>query len=169
MPVLNDHLGDAYWRAGPQAGGHLPVEPCARHEAGPGRAGRSCRRSSPKACRRSRTRPRRRAAEDGCRPSRQAAEPRAGREKRTEAPASQPADSAQPPIPAAYKVLPGQSLWSIAADELGSGSRYIEILDLNPQLQRRSRPASMPGQELTLPGAESSWSICVRCLRPALA
>ena len=68
-------------------------------------------------------------------------------EKRTEA--APPPDSEQP-IPAAYKVLRGQSLWSIAADELGSGSRYIEILDLNPQLQ--ADPGRlMPGQELTLP------------------
>ena len=56
----------------------------------------------------------------------------------------------QQPIPVAYKVQRGQSLWSIAADELGAGSRYIEILDLNPQLQ--GNPARlMPGQELTLP------------------
>ena len=44
----------------------------------------------------------------------------------------------------------GQSLWSIAADELGNGNRYIEILNLNPQLQ--GDPGRlMPGQELTLP------------------
>ena len=54
--------------------------------------------------------------------------------------------------PVAYKVTPGQSLWSIAADELGNGSRYIEILNLNPQLQ--GDPGRLvPGQELTLPPA----------------
>ena len=59
-------------------------------------------------------------------------------------------ESGQRSIPAAYKVQRGQSLWSIAADELGSGSRYIEILDLNPQLQ--GDPGRIvPGQELTLP------------------
>ena len=49
-------------------------------------------------------------------------------------------------------MTPGQSLWSIAADRLGSGRRYIEILNLNPQL--RGDPARLrPGQELTLPPA----------------
>ena len=55
-------------------------------------------------------------------------------------------------VPAAYKVMPGQSLWSIAVDKLGKGSRYIEILKLNPQL--RGDPGRIvPGQELQLPGA----------------
>jgi nucleoid-associated protein YgaU len=68
-------------------------------------------------------------------------------ESRTEA---APSVATEQAVPAVYKVLRGQSLWSIAADELGSGSRYIEILDLNPQLQ--SDPGRlMPGQELTLP------------------
>jgi nucleoid-associated protein YgaU len=63
----------------------------------------------------------------------------------------QPAESAAV-VPVAYKVMPGQSLWSIASDELGAGSRYIEILNLNPQL--RGDPGRLvPGQELTLPGA----------------
>jgi Flp pilus assembly protein TadD len=25
-PTINDHLGDAYWQVGREAGGHLPVE-----------------------------------------------------------------------------------------------------------------------------------------------
>jgi nucleoid-associated protein YgaU len=53
-------------------------------------------------------------------------------------------------VPAAYKVLPGQSLWSIADDVLGNGNRYLEILNLNPQLQ--GNPGRLvPGQELILP------------------
>jgi nucleoid-associated protein YgaU len=67
-------------------------------------------------------------------------------EKRTEA---APAEAA-PVVPAAYKVLPGQSLWSIADDVLGNGNRYLEILNLNPQLQ--GNPGRLvPGQELILP------------------
>jgi nucleoid-associated protein YgaU len=47
-------------------------------------------------------------------------------------------------------VLPGQSLWSIAADALGDGNRYRELLDLNPAL--RGDPGRIvPGQELVLP------------------
>lgn len=53
--------------------------------------------------------------------------------------------------PASHVVGPGQSLWSIAAEKLGDGGRYIEILDLNPQL--RGNPGNIvPGQELILPG-----------------
>src|SRR5690606_13207497 len=74
--------------------------------------------------------------------------PQAAPEQRSEAAPAAAAMSAT--LPAVYKVQAGQSLWSIAADELGSGSRYMEILDLNPQL--RGDPGRlMPGQELTLP------------------
>ena len=55
-------------------------------------------------------------------------------------------------VPAAYTVQPGQSLWSIAADKLGNGTRYLEILDLNPEL--RGDPGRIvPGQELKLPAS----------------
>jgi tetratricopeptide (TPR) repeat protein len=54
-------------------------------------------------------------------------------------------------VPAGYKVRAGQSLWSIAAERLGDGNRYIEILKLNPEL--RGDPARiLPGQALKLPG-----------------
>jgi nucleoid-associated protein YgaU len=69
-------------------------------------------------------------------------------EKKSEAPA--PVEEAAA-TPASYKVLPGQSLWSIANDVLGNGGRYQEILNLNPQLQ--GDPGRIvPGQELVLPG-----------------
>ena len=55
-------------------------------------------------------------------------------------------------VPAAYTVQRGQSLWSIAADKLGSGVRFREILDLNPQL-RRNPGRIVPGQELKLPAS----------------
>ena len=73
-------------------------------------------------------------------------------EKRSEAPALDQAPDHEKVviIPAAYKVRAGQSLWSIAADELGSARRYLEILNLNPQLQ--GDPGRLvPGQELKLP------------------
>ncbi|APH71168.1 tetratricopeptide repeat protein [Aquibium oceanicum] len=54
------------------------------------------------------------------------------------------------PQSATYTVRPGQSLWSIAADELGNGERFREILELNPGL--RGNPGNIrPGQELVLP------------------
>ena len=51
---------------------------------------------------------------------------------------------------AVHVVLPGQSLWSIAAEHLGDGNRYPELLDLNPAL--RGDPGRIvPGQKLNLP------------------
>jgi tetratricopeptide (TPR) repeat protein len=49
-----------------------------------------------------------------------------------------------------YKVGPGESLWSIAVEKLGSGQRYQEILDLNPALQGNPN-LIYPGLELKLP------------------
>jgi nucleoid-associated protein YgaU len=52
--------------------------------------------------------------------------------------------------PASYTVLPGQSLWSIASEVLGDGARYRELLDRNPELE--GDPARIvSGQELRLP------------------
>jgi Flp pilus assembly protein TadD len=56
------------------------------------------------------------------------------------------------PVPVAYTVQRGQSLWSIAVDKLGNGNRYLEILDLNPNL-RRAPGRIIPGMELKLPGS----------------
>ncbi|MDP3896630.1 MAG: tetratricopeptide repeat protein, partial [Mesorhizobium sp.] len=56
----------------------------------------------------------------------------------------------EPPAPATYKVGRGQSLWSIAAEVLGNGQRYQEILDLNPVLGNDPNRI-FPGQELRMP------------------
>jgi len=51
---------------------------------------------------------------------------------------------------ATHRVMPGQSLWSIAAEKLGDGNRYQDILNLNPEL--RGDPGRLvPGQSLRLP------------------
>jgi len=152
-PVLNDHLGDAYWRVGRKleatfqwahardlkpaddvlatvleklTNGLPPLAPkavasLATPEQTPG------------------------AASDA--PSAIAPPPAK--------PAEEPAQAAVPATTAAaagqaYKVGPGQSLWSIAAELLGSGSRYQEILDLNPVLGNNPN-LIYPGQELRLP------------------
>ncbi|HEY5818432.1 MAG TPA: tetratricopeptide repeat protein [Mesorhizobium sp.] len=68
------------------------------------------------------------------------------------APTPPPSDTAAAKAtPAAYVVRPGQSLWSIAAERLGSGDRYIEIINLNPHLRNPGR--LLPGTELVLPGS----------------
>jgi nucleoid-associated protein YgaU len=48
-----------------------------------------------------------------------------------------------------YVVVKGDTLWGIAQRRLGSGSRYKEILALNPQIQQ-NKPLAI-GTKLTLP------------------
>ncbi len=68
--------------------------------------------------------------------------------------AAQDAAAPQPqPAPDAdYKVDRGQSLWTIARDRLGAGTRYREILELNPTLGKNP-DLIFPGQSLRLPPA----------------
>jgi len=144
-PVLNDHLGDAYWRVGRKLEATFQWSHARDMKAEPAVLAiveKKLKEGLPpvedKAV----------AGEPKVAPPAPPAEPPATppSDQRTEA---EPAATAKP---AAYKVTPGQSLWSIAADQLGNGSRYIEILNLNPQLQ--GDPGRlMPGQELTLPAA----------------
>ena len=65
------------------------------------------------------------------------------------------AASPQQPEPSAdgdYRVNRGQSLWTIARDRLGAGTRYREILELNPTLGKNP-DLIFPGQSLRLPPA----------------
>ncbi len=60
-------------------------------------------------------------------------------------------EPAQPAPARTHVVQPGQSLWMIAVEVLGDGSRFGELLRLNPVL--RGNPDRLfPGQELILPG-----------------
>ncbi len=144
-PVLNDHLGDAYWRVGRKLEAtfqwsharDMKPEPAVLAEVE-----KKLKEGLPpeddKAV----------AGQQKAAPQPPADEPpaTAPSDQRTEV---KPETAAKP---VAYKVISGQSLWSIAADHLGNGNRYIEILNLNPQLQ--GDPGRlMPGQELTLPPA----------------
>jgi tetratricopeptide (TPR) repeat protein len=146
-PVLNDHLGDAYWRAGRKLEAtfqwtharDMTPEPDVLASVQK-KLAEGLPPLDPKA------------ALDAPVVAPEVKPEAPATEKRTEleAPAAQPTAAAI--VPAAYKVQRGQSLWSIAADQLGSGNRYIEILNLNPQLQ--GDPGRIvPGQELKLPSA----------------
>ena len=145
-PVLNDHLGDAYWRVGRKLEAtfqwsharDMKPEPPVLAEV-------------------------EKKLKEGLPPidDKAVAGPAAAPQPPVEPPAPAPAEQrSEAPViapqaataakPAAYRVSRGQSLWSIAADELGNGNRYIEILNLNPQLQ--GDPGRLvPGQELQLP------------------
>jgi tetratricopeptide (TPR) repeat protein/LysM repeat protein len=144
--VLNDHLGDAYWRAGRRLEATFQWNHARDLKPEPDiLAGVLKKLAEGLPPVENKT-----AAEAPSKTSAPVVEEPAPAtpEKRTE---MVPPAASEKPVPAAYKVQRGQSLWSIAADELGSGSRYKEILDLNPQLQ--ANPSYlMPGQELTLPG-----------------
>lgn len=141
-PVLNDHLGDAYWRVGRQLEATFQwahardMKPDAEVLAG---VQKKLKEGLPP--------PEPKAAQDfepGATKS-----PAPAPEKRTELvlPAS-PQEG--PVVPASYTVRRGQSLWSIAVQQLGDGNRYREILDLNPQLL--GDPGRIvPGQELKMP------------------
>ena len=127
-PVLNDHLGDAYWRVGRRLEATFQWSHARDMKPEPAVLAGVEKK-----------------LKEGLPPveDKAVAEEPEGRRlrlpssrrpplRRTSAPRSSPTALAKP---IAYKVTRGQSLWSIAADELGSGSRYIEILNLNPQLQ----------------------------------
>ncbi|MET0942719.1 MAG: tetratricopeptide repeat protein [Mesorhizobium sp.] len=174
-PVLNDHLGDAYWRVGRKleatfqwshardmkpepsilasvqkklAEGLPPFEGKTAQE-NPATAPKIEPKTPAPDSKTELTPPANPA--DAAKPDDEAKPAEVAKPAEAAKPveAAKPADKSAV-VPAAYKVLPGQSLWSIAVDQLGNGERYREILDLNPQLQ--GDPGRIvPGQELKLP------------------
>ncbi len=156
-PILNDHLGDAYWRVGRRLEATFQWSHARDMKPEPDvlakvveKLAKGLPPLSDKA-----TAEQAPASVPAVEPEAKA--PATDGEKRSEA-APVPASDTAPDtevsaaIPASYTVQPGQSLWSIAVDWLGSGARYLEILDLNPQL--RGDPGRIvPGQELRLPDA----------------
>lgn len=151
-PVLNDHLGDAYWRAGRKLEATFQwahardMKPDADVLAG---VQKKLAEGLPPLDSK--------AADEKPSESVVPAPPEAPAiQKKTEAdtppPAEETAAAVAAIVPAAYTVQPGQSLWSIAVDKLGNGQRYLEIINLNPQLRDPSR--IVPGQELKLPGGQ---------------
>jgi tetratricopeptide (TPR) repeat protein len=151
-PVLNDHLGDAYWRVGRKLEATFQWAHARDLKPEPDvlatvleKLGKGLPDISPKAVASLATpEPTPGAASDAPAASNEIVAPPAK-------PAEEPAQAAAAPAASqAYKVGPGQSLWSIAAELLGSGSRYQEILDLNPSLGNNPNLIH-PGQELRLP------------------
>jgi len=165
-PVLNDHLGDGYWRTGRkleaiyQWSHVLDLEPDddlkkaveekidkglpepepkkLANAAGTGAAVVNDSSDSPAA-------------------TQKQPEPETKNEAKPEeakpepvAPAQEPAKVEEEAKPAVYTVKAGQTLWSIATEQLGNGERFREILQLNPEL-RRNPNAIRPGYQLRMP------------------
>ena len=61
------------------------------------------------------------------------------------------------PAPAAdvkhYTVVGGDSLWKIAQEHLGNGSRYPEIITANPGKLKDEKTVIHPGDVLVIPNA----------------
>ena len=57
-----------------------------------------------------------------------------------------------------YVVKEGDSLWSIAAEQLGNGSRYNEISKLNTDVLKNDHDLSI-GMRLSLPDSQASDSL----------
>jgi nucleoid-associated protein YgaU len=55
-----------------------------------------------------------------------------------------------------YVVQSGDNLWNISSKLLGSGTKWGELYKLNADVIGNNPRLIMPGQELTLPGADSS-------------
>jgi tetratricopeptide (TPR) repeat protein len=151
-PVLNDHLGDAYWRVGRKLEATFQWTHARDMKPEPDVLATVLKKLSeglpPLEGKTAAEAPAAKPPAPAIAPA-----PAPDAEKKSDTPAATPQSAPVEKIlatPAAYKVLPGQSLWSIANEVLGNGGRYQEILDLNPQL--RGDPGRIvPGQQLILP------------------
>ncbi|MCB1452977.1 MAG: tetratricopeptide repeat protein [Rhizobiaceae bacterium] len=132
-PILNDHLGDAYWRVGRRLEARFQWNHARDLDPEPDLLAEVFKK-----------------LKDGLPP---VADHAAGASQVEVAMADGITGTQTDASPSAgddYVVQPGQSLWSIAADRLGRGSRYEEIIELNPQLGG-TPDAIFPGQRLRLP------------------
>lgn len=60
-------------------------------------------------------------------------------------------DSSLPPVLKKYTVVAGDSLWKIAASELGNGTKYPEIIKANPGKLKDDKSVIHPGDVLIIP------------------
>ena len=138
-PILNDHLGDAYWRVGRKLEAGFQWAHARDLNPEPDLLAEVLKKLS-----------------DGLPPvkdhaSSDAAEPNEPVEMAMASGLGETRTDASPQAgDDGYVVRRGQSLWSIAAEVLGDGRRYGEILDLNPEL-RASPELIVPGQTLRVP------------------
>lgn len=142
-PILNDHLGDAYWRVGRKLEATFQWNHARALDPEPellAAVERKLEEGLP---------PPERGAEAGQEVA--SAQPPAGLVPLPEeVKAPEPEVETASADPSMHVVSPGQSLWSIAVELLGKGSRYHELVDLNPQL-RGNPDWIVPGQQILLP------------------
>jgi len=62
-------------------------------------------------------------------------------------------DSSLPPVAKKYTVVAGDSLWKIAANHLGNGAKYPEIIKANPGKLKDENTVIHPGDVLNLPSS----------------
>jgi len=163
-PVLNDHLGDGYWRTGRkleaiyQWSHVLDLDPDddlkksveekiekGLPEPEPKKFANAAGTAAPVV----------NDSSDSPAETQKKPEPKDEAQPTEEKPApatpeTEPTQAESAPQPAVYTVKAGQTLWSIAAERLGNGERFREILELNPEL-RRNPNAIRPGYQLRLP------------------
>jgi nucleoid-associated protein YgaU len=60
-------------------------------------------------------------------------------------------DASLPPVPKKYTVVAGDSLWKIAASQLGNGTKYPEIIKANPGKLKDDKSVIHPGDVLIIP------------------
>ncbi len=60
-------------------------------------------------------------------------------------------DSSLPPVLKKYTVVAGDSLWKIAASQLGNGTKYPEIIKANPGKLKDDKSVIHPGDVLIIP------------------
>lgn len=60
-------------------------------------------------------------------------------------------DSSLPPVGKKYTVVAGDSLWKIAANHLGNGAKFPEIIKANPGKLKDENSVIHPGDVLILP------------------
>lgn len=60
-----------------------------------------------------------------------------------------------PPEEQIYTVKPGDSLWKIAAEQLGNGTLYPKIIAANPDRLKDEKSVIHPGDQLVIPNLPS--------------
>lgn len=140
-PTINDHLGDAYWRAGRRLEANFQWERALTMEPELAEV------------------PKIKAKIDNGLPDITDPVPSAAKtpdeeSKRIQEPGNSEKKSQMDPVSdamkAGYEVKPGQTLWMIAAEVLGDGNLYRDILQANPSLNGDA-DLIHPGQIIKLP------------------